>query len=80
MDSLQQLADQTLKLSEFQLNVIIARYRLKQQEKLDYSPDLSTEENVRKAIRNLALVDGALELFIELIEETSVQQTNEEEE
>ena len=79
LDNLMQLAEQPLKLTEFQLNILIARYRLKQQEKLDYHPDFSTEELVRKAIRNLALVDGALETFTNLIEET-LQPTVEKEE
>lgn len=77
LDSLRELAEQPLKLSDYQLNVILARARIKQQSKLDYHPDFTNEEAIRKSIRNLALIDGALEFITDLIEEQN-QPTNEE--
>lgn len=78
-DSLQELAQQPLKLSEYQLAVLTARLRDKQQQKLDYNPDFSTEELIRKAIRNLAHIDGALEFIADLIEESTNPNVEEEE-
>ena len=78
-DSLQELSQQPLKLSEYQLAILTARLRNIQQEKLDYHPDFSTEELIRKAIRNLAHIDGALEFITDLIEESTNHNVEEEE-
>lgn len=78
-DSLQELSQQPLKLSEYQLAILTARLRNIQQEKLDYHPDFSTEELIRKAIRNLAHIDGALEFITDLIEESTNPNVEEEE-
>ena len=73
------MAEQPLKLSEYQLAVLVARIRIKQQDKVNYNPDFSTEESIRKAIRNLALVDGALEFMTDLVEESTQPNIEEEE-
>ena len=78
-DSLQELSQQPLKLSEYQLAILTARLRNIQQEKLDYHPDFSTEELIRKSIRNLAHIDGALEFITDLIEESTNPNVEEEE-
>ena len=79
VDGLRELADQPLKLSEYQLSILIARTRMQQQLKLEYNPDFSTEENIRKSIRNMAQINGALELLTDLVAESTNTYIEEEE-
>lgn len=76
----QELAEQPLKLSDMQHAILSARLSMLQQEKLGFTPDFSNEESIRKAIKEMAILDGSIQVLSSLLEDAEMQLLKEEDE
>ena len=74
----QELLELPVKLTDVQQAQLQARYNQLVLRKVNYSPKLGNEEEIRESIRALALVEGAMEVYEDLFNESINVEESEE--